>query len=234
MELRDRLQQLRKQNGLSQEELADKIGIARQTISKWENGQAVPELNALLCLSSLYGVTIDSIVKDSDGCHFQLKEYNSFNFCRHETDDENSQITDFLILAKRNTYAAKKNQVESSRTASCDFYYKDDRGYEYYDTYLGGAKFVGEEAVWFQHKPVWGMNYAGRVIGENFDGDFLKAALLSMPYRYPFRGPEIYTSGSYCYHCKVDGTFHWFQGYEDIFYNNEKIYECYFHGGDVS
>lgn len=96
MELRDRLQQLRKRNGLSQEELADKIGIARQTISKWENGQAVPE----------------------------------------------------LILAKRNTYAAKKNQVESSRTASCDFYYKDESGYEY-------------------------------------------------------------------------------------FYNNEKIYECYFHGGDV-
>ncbi len=225
MELRDRLQQLRKQNGLSQEELADKIGIARQTISKWENGQAVPELNALLCLSSLYGVTIDSIVKNSDGCHFSLP---------FDKDDENRQITDFLILAKRNTYAAKKNQVESSRTASCDYYYKDDSGYEYYDTYLGGAKFVGEEAVWFQHKPVWGMNYAGRVIGENFDGDFLKAALLSMPYRYPFRGPEIYTSGSYCYHCKIDGMFHWFQGYEDIFYNNEKIYECCFHGGDVS
>ena len=102
MELRDRLQQLRKQNGLSQEELADKIGIARQTISKWENGQAVPELNGLLCLSRLYGVTIDSIVKDSDGCHFQLKEYNSFNFCLHEMDDENSQITDFLIRIRRN------------------------------------------------------------------------------------------------------------------------------------
>lgn len=225
MKLEDRLQQLRKQNGLSQEELADKIGIARQTISKWENGQAVPELNGLINISRLYGVTIDSIVKDSDGCNISLSP---------KTEQDIRPITDFLILAKRNTYAAKKNQTESSRTASCDFYYKDDSGYEYYDTYLGGERFIGEEAVWLHKKPVWGMNYSGRVIGEHFDGDFLKDALLSMPYHYPFRGAEIYTRGSYCYHCKVDGTFHWFQGYEDIFYGDEKIYECYFHGGDVS
>ncbi|MCM1253825.1 MAG: DUF5680 domain-containing protein [Clostridium sp.] len=224
MELWDRLQQLRKQNGLSQEELADKIGIARQTISKWENGQAVPELNGLIALSRLYGITIDSMVKGDDGCTLSLT---------HKAECGDERIIDFLILAKRNTYAAKKNQVESCRTASCDFYYKDDNGYEYYDTYLGGERFVGEEAVWFQRAPVWGMNYAGRVIGQHFDGDFLKDALLSMPYHYPFRGAEIYRRGSYCYHCKVDGTFGWFQGYEDIFYQDDKIYECHFHGGEV-
>lgn len=43
MELKDKLQLLRKQNGYSQEQLADKLGIDRQTLSKWENGQAVPE-----------------------------------------------------------------------------------------------------------------------------------------------------------------------------------------------
>ena len=59
VDLKDKLQLLRKQNGYSQEQLADKIGIARQTISKWENGQAVPELNGLILLSDLYGVTID-------------------------------------------------------------------------------------------------------------------------------------------------------------------------------
>ena len=59
VDLKDKLQLLRKQNGYSQEQLADKIGIARQTISKWENGQAVPELNELILLSDLYGVTID-------------------------------------------------------------------------------------------------------------------------------------------------------------------------------
>ena len=61
MELKDKLQLLRKQNGYSQEQLADKLGIARQTLSKWENGQAVPELGNLISLSNLYGITIDRI-----------------------------------------------------------------------------------------------------------------------------------------------------------------------------
>lgn len=60
MRLEEKLQLLRKRNGYSQEQLSDKIGIARQTISKWENGQAIPELNGLILLSELYGVTIDN------------------------------------------------------------------------------------------------------------------------------------------------------------------------------
>lgn len=43
--------------------------------------------------------------------------------------------------------------------------------------------------------------------------------------------PEIYRKGDYHYHCKVEGEFVWYQGYEEIFYTGEKIYECYFHGG---
>ena len=72
MELKDKLQLLRKQNGYSQEQLADKLGIARQTLSKWENGQAVPELSNLISLSNLYGITIDRIVKDDDECNISL------------------------------------------------------------------------------------------------------------------------------------------------------------------
>ena len=72
-----------------------------------------------------------------------------------------------------------------------------------------------------------------RVIGENFSGDFLKEVLMQVPANLPFRGPEIYTKGNYHYHCKVDSEFVWFQGYEVIFYMDEKIYECYFHGGTI-
>ena len=72
MNLEEKLQMLRKKNGYSQEQLADKIGIARQTVSKWENGQAIPELNGLILLSELYGVTIDRIVKDDDECNILL------------------------------------------------------------------------------------------------------------------------------------------------------------------
>lgn len=224
MNLQDKLQLLRKQNGYSQEQLADKIGIARQTISKWENGQAVPELNGLILLSNLYGVTIDRIVKEDDVCNTSL--------CR-STSVDISKLVAFLLLAKKNTYAAAANQTKASRTNSHDFCYEDKQGYAYYDSYLGGECFAGEEAVWLHDNPVWSMNYAGRVVGEHFSGDFLKEALMSVPEELPFRGPEIYTKGDYHYHCKVDGEFVWFQGYEEIFYGNEKIYECYFHGGVI-
>ena len=87
---------------------------------------------------------------------------------------------------------------------------------------------------WYGYANIrWSMNYVGRVIGENFSGDFLKEVLMQVPAELPFRGPEIYTKGDYHYHCKVDGEFVWFQGYEEIFYMDEKIYECYFHGGAI-
>ena len=47
----------------------------------------------------------------------------------------------------------------------------------------------------------------------------------------PFRGPEHYQSGHYIYKCNVVGDFTWFQGYEEIFCYNVKVYECFFHGG---
>lgn len=225
MKLHEKLQYLRKQNGYSQEQLADKLGIARQTISKWENGQAVPELNGLILLSRLYGVTIDRMVIEDDECNIALCSSQNINV---------NEIAAFLVLAKKNTYAAKKNQVKSSRMNSHDFKYENDSGYVYYDTYLGGEQFVGEEAVWFHQSPVWSMNYAGRIIGDHFSGDFLKEALMAVPEELPYRGPEIYTKGDYFYHCKVDGELVWFQGYEEIFYLDTKIYECHFHGSILS
>jgi len=66
LNLSEKLQLLRKKNRLSQEELADKLGISRQAISKWESGLSMPDLNKLVILSELYNVTIDSLVKESD------------------------------------------------------------------------------------------------------------------------------------------------------------------------
>lgn len=224
MELKDKLQLLRKQNGYSQEQLADKLGIARQTLSKWENGQAVPELGNLISLSNLYGITIDRIVKEDDECNISL--------CKNASMDIN-KIIEFLLVAKKNTYAAANNKVDSCRMKSHDYRYQDKNGFTYLDSYFGGECFVGEEVVWLYENPVWSMNYVGRVIGENFSGDFLKAVLMQVPAELPFRGPEIYTKGDYHYHCKVEGEFVWFHGYEEIFYMDEKIYECYFHGGVI-
>lgn len=103
----------------------------------------------------------------------------------------------------------------------------------YYDTYLGGEKFVGEEALWIKATPFWSMNYAGRVIGSHFSGDFLKEALLHVSVTMPFRGPEEYINGDYTYHCQVTGDFWWFQGYEMISFQGKIVYECYFHGSII-
>ena len=77
------------------------------------------------------------------------------------------------------------------------------------------------------------MNYCGRVIGENFNGDVLKNALSNVPKDSPYRGPAFFQEGDYTYHCKVDGVFEWYQGYEEILYKGNRIYECYFHGGII-
>lgn len=103
MELKDKLQLLRKQNGYPQEQFSDKLGIARQTLSKWENGQAVPELGNLISLTNLYGITIDQIVKGDDECNISL--------CKNASMDIN-KIIEFLLVAKKNTYATANNKMD--------------------------------------------------------------------------------------------------------------------------
>ena len=63
MNIADRIQYLRKQKGLSQEELADKIGVSRQAVSKWESEQSTPDLDKIIVMSDLFEVTTDYILK---------------------------------------------------------------------------------------------------------------------------------------------------------------------------
>lgn len=86
------------------------------------------------------------------------------------------QLIDFLIRAKQATYAGKGAETASSRVKSHDLIFREGE-YMSYDTYLGGDKFAGEEALWISEVPYWSMNYIGRVTGDDFSGDFLKEAL---------------------------------------------------------
>ena len=58
----EKLTQLRKEKGLSQEELGFQLGVTRQTVSKWEMGQTTPEMDKLIELSKLFGISIDDLV----------------------------------------------------------------------------------------------------------------------------------------------------------------------------
>ena len=62
MNIADRIQYLRKQKGYSQEELADKVGVSRQAVSKWESEQTTPDLEKVIAMSELFEVTTDYIL----------------------------------------------------------------------------------------------------------------------------------------------------------------------------
>ncbi len=64
MILADKIINERKKNGWSQEELAEKLGVSRQSVSKWEGAQAIPDLQKILKLSELFGVSTDFLLKD--------------------------------------------------------------------------------------------------------------------------------------------------------------------------
>ncbi len=63
MNMADRIQYLRKTKGFSQEELADKVGVSRQAVSKWESEQSTPDLEKVIIMSELFEVTTDYILK---------------------------------------------------------------------------------------------------------------------------------------------------------------------------
>lgn len=73
MNIADRIQSLRKSKGISQEELADKIGVSRQAVSKWESEQSLPDMEKIILLSDFFDVTTDYLLKgiepaqESDG-----------------------------------------------------------------------------------------------------------------------------------------------------------------------
>lgn len=216
----EKLQLIRKSKGFTQDELAEKLNVSRQAVAKWEAGQVYPDISNLIQISNLFNVTIDYLVRDQE-CMVSIEK---------TSDTDLDKLIAFRLEANVNTYAAYMNEVKSTRLDSYDFTYSNGP-YTYHDTYVGGEQFAGEEAIWYQGKSQYAMNYMGRVLAQQFSGDFLKEALRHADEDMPYRGPEYYKSGEYIYKCNVVGDFSWFQGYEEIYCNNQKVYECYFHGG---
>lgn len=68
MILADKIIELRKKAGMSQEELAEQLGVSRQSVSKWEMAQSTPDLNRILKMSEVFGVSTDYLLKDNIDC----------------------------------------------------------------------------------------------------------------------------------------------------------------------
>ncbi|EKQ56152.1 MULTISPECIES: DUF5680 domain-containing protein [unclassified Clostridium] len=225
MSFQEQLQILRKAKGLSQEKLAEFLGISRQSVAKWEVGQSYPDIARLIALSEFFKVSIDKLVNDyEENCRLYIEE--------NKVNNINESIIDFLCRAKKSTYAGKGPECRPSRPNSHDLEYSEG-SLKYIDTYLGGERFSGEEGLWQDDIPIWSMNYTGRVLDERFSGGFLKEALSLVTKDNPYRGPIIYQNGQYKYHCIINGEFNWFQGHEEIYFEDIKVFECFFHGGTI-
>lgn len=64
MEFNNKLYELRKQKGFSQEELANRLNVSRQTVSKWEVGDSTPDMEKLIAISDLFGISLDELILD--------------------------------------------------------------------------------------------------------------------------------------------------------------------------
>jgi len=143
-------------------------------------------------------------------------------------------LRSFIAVAKKAGYAGYGVMTMPSRIRSRDIPYKRD-SFKYLDSYLGESQFIGEEAVWYENLPVWGMNYYGLMITETPPrfGEFLKSALREVCEEAPFRGPSHFRNGDYEYKCTWSGDISMFHGGETMLYKDMICYRLYFHGGTV-
>ncbi len=149
--------------------------------------------------------------------------------------ENQNEFVPFLLQAKKNTYAGDGSLSAPSRPASKDLIFQQG-DYLYLDTYLGDVDFIGEEAVWHHQKPVWAMNYYGRMLTGEIPEGFshcLKGALQNVPIEAPYRGPARFQNGPFEYTCRWKGDLDRFEGAEQISVNGQVIYRLTFHGGSL-
>lgn len=147
-------------------------------------------------------------------------------------------IEKFLIEAKKQTYANSSIEKQSSsRLNSKDYEYVKDNML-YHDTYFGGTRFIGEEVVYVDDKPYWGMNYYGVTLDENLGEEVMDNALRPALMKVgeddnviPVRGPKEFINGEFKYSFDVTGDINNFSGIETIYKSDVKIYELKCTGG---
>lgn len=116
MELYDKLYEIRKEKGLSQEDVAEKLDISRQSISRWETGRAKPSTENLISLCKIYGVSpntfLDGETEDSDSETEAPRETGNFGEVSSApdqvslaTDDDARRVSPLTVIIKKRVLA---------------------------------------------------------------------------------------------------------------------------------
>ncbi|MBI2013663.1 MAG: XRE family transcriptional regulator [Candidatus Colwellbacteria bacterium] len=147
------------------------------------------------------------------------------------------EFKDFLVRAKINTYAtAGEGGEKRLNDGSKELIYKEG-DFIYRDRYFGALSFVGEEIVFKNKIPIWGMNYCGATMDPSMTNekvaDFLKRALRAVTSDMPFRGPSEFKEGDWFYINQVSGDVNSFSGHEEIKYKDHAVYKLDYHGGII-
>lgn len=144
----------------------------------------------------------------------------------------------FLREANLNTYANEGvKKATSLRPGSHDYHFEKGN-LTYHDTYFGTTKFIGEEVVYKNGKPTWGMNYYGFTlrseISEGLFDAILRPALMSgSGDNIPVRGPKEFLNGGWKYTFNTEGDLANFTGIEEISKNGKVVCRLYCHGGFI-
>jgi hypothetical protein len=149
------------------------------------------------------------------------------------------ELSEFLVEAKRHAYTGEDSVRKNYKILEDGFreciFSKDDLVYR--DRYFGSDPFAGEEVVFEDGRPIWMMNYYGKLIDGNISSegiyDFLGGALAEAPEECTFRGPKFFAEGKFTYINHIEEKTERFKGAEFVLLEGQVVYELYYHGGSV-
>ena len=145
------------------------------------------------------------------------------------------QLQDFIVRAKAATYVGGGDKSLSRRPGSHDLEFHEGT-FAYLDIYFGGADFIGQEVVYFEGRPVWAMNYYGRIlelalIAATEAGQIIKESLSALYRQGRFLGGFEHATDKGAYTDTNEGDVTSFTGREWITRGDVKVYVLVYHGG---
>ena len=101
MKLAEKIYQERRKLGLSQEQFAEQMDISRQAVSKWESGQSMPDLDKIVAMSQIFGVTTDYLLKEEESSYNEIPNEADVDFTYNEMADESESYNEKNTCADR-------------------------------------------------------------------------------------------------------------------------------------
>lgn len=163
IEIANRLVKLRKEKGLSQEELADRLGLSRQAVSKWERAEASPDTDNLICLAKIYGVSLDELLKTEDDektiIEEQIKTDKSEDNEKENTVNESAKAKEKVHIGLDGIHVIDEDGTEVRI---------DTHGIFVNDIKKGEEVRVGEKGIHINNKDVSRHSIDGIISGVTF------------------------------------------------------------------